>query len=133
MPIIHHRLSKAVLFLASMTCVLLQLGCTPSTAPMSDAGRAKELLQSALDAWQSGASIEDSRKANPPVYVTEDFWRNGSKLREYKLVGESEVLGSNIRFKVDLRCTNKAGKAMDKSVRYLVTTVPALTIVREEG
>ena len=133
MPILQSGFSKTALLLASAACLLLQLGCTPSTAPISDAGRAKDILQSSLDAWKSGASIEDSRKGNPPIYITEDFWRNGSKLREYKLVGESEELGSNIRFKVDLKCTNKTGKAIDKTVRYLVTTVPALTIVREEG
>lgn len=133
MLIINPGFSQAVFFFGSMACILFQLGCTPSTAPVSDAGRAKELLQSALDAWKSGVSIEESRKGNPPVYVTEDFWRNGFKLREYALVGESETLGSNIRFKVDLKCTNKTGKVIDKPVRYLVTTVPAMTIVREEG
>ncbi len=100
---------------------------------MSDAVKARALLQTSLDAWKSGVSLEDRRKASPPIYITEDLWRNEAKLSEYQLVGESEVLGSNIRFKVDLKWSMKSGKTMEKTVRYLVTTQPALTIVREEG
>ena len=123
---------RSVFILTALVC-MLHAGCSPSVAPMSDAGKAKELLQTSLDAWKSGANLDDRRKASPPIYVTEDLWRSGAKLSEYKLVGESEVLGSNIRFMVDLKCTTKSGKAMEKTVRYLVTTQPALTIVREEG
>ena len=126
------RSLRPVFLFTGLVCIL-HAGCSPGAAPMSDAGKAKELLQTSLDAWRSGASLDDRRKASPPIYITEDLWRNGAKLSEYKLVGESEVLGSNIRFKVDLKCTIKSGKAMEKTVRYLVTTQPALTIVREDG
>ena len=113
--------------------LFLQLGCSPRTAPMSDAAQAKELLQKMLDEWKSGTSLDELKKRHPPVYFTEDLWRNGATLNEYVMKEESEVLGSNIRFQVKLKCTNKGGKAIERPVRYIVTTQPALTIVREEG
>jgi len=100
---------------------------------MSDAGKAKELLQTMLEDWKSGTNLEETKKRTPPVYVTEDLWRGGLKLESYSVSDESDVLGSNIRFKVNLKCTNKGGKAIDRSVRYIITTEPALTVVREEG
>ena len=112
---------------------LLQSGCSPAAAPMSDASQAKALMQSTMERWKSGGSLDELRKHSPPVYVTEDLWRNGAMLNEYIISEESELLGSNIRLKVNLKWTNKRGKAIEKSFRYIVTTRPALTIVREEG
>jgi hypothetical protein len=120
-------------WIAIVLILLLQLGCSPGTAPMSDAAQAKELLQKMLDEWKSGTSLDELKKRHPPVYFTEDLWRNGATLNEYVMTDASEVLGSNIRFKVNLKCTNKGGKAIERPVRYIVTTQPALTIVREEG
>ena len=100
---------------------------------MSDASQAKALMQRIMDQWRSGGSLDELRKHSPPVYVTEDLWRNGAMLNEFSISEESELLGSNIRLKVNLKWTNKSGRAMEKSFRYIVTTRPALTIVREEG
>ena len=121
-------------FLIGIVLVLcMQFGCSPATAPMSDAVQAKVLLQKTLDEWKSGTSLDEIRKHNPPVYVTEDLWRSGAKLNEYSIAEDSGLLGSNIRLEVNLKFTNKSGNAIKKSFRYIVTTRPALTIVREEG
>lgn len=122
---------RHLLYVAAV--LLLQCGCGPATAPMSDSTKAKELVQSMLDEWKAGTSMDTMKQRTPPIYLTEDLWRSNTKLEDYALVGESEVQGSNIRFQVKLKCTNKSGKAVEKSVRYLVTTQPALTMVREEG
>ena len=129
---IHKRLSS-VCFVGVFCVLSLPIGCSPRTAPMSDAGKAKELLQTMLEDWKSGGNLEETKKRTPPVYVTEDLWRGGAKLDSYKVSDVSEVLGSNIRIKVNLKCTNKSGKAIDHSFRYIITTEPALTVVREEG
>ncbi len=118
---------------ALVALTLMLAGCSPTKAPMSDAAKAKELLQKMLGEWQSGTKLGEIRKLSPPVYVTEDLWRNGAKLDEFSLADDSEVLGSNIRIQVKLKCSSTNGKVDEKSVRYLVTTQPALTIAREEG
>ncbi len=121
------------LWIAMVSILFMQTGCSPRTAPMSDAAQAKVLLQKMLDEWKSGTSLSELKKRSPPVYFTEDLWRNGAKLKEYVMTEESEALGSNIRFRVNLKCSNRGGKAIERPVRYIVTTQPALTIVREEG
>ena len=118
---------------ASIALAMLLVGCSPTTAPMSDAAKAKELLQKMLGEWQSGTKLGEIKKLSPPVYITEDLWRNGAILDEFSLADDSEVLGSNIRIQVKLKCSSKNGKVVERSVRYLVTTQPALTIAREEG
>ncbi len=127
------RGSKPYLCLGVAAVLLWQSGCSPAAVPMSDTNKAKELVQSMLDEWKAGTSMDGMKLRNPPIYVTEDLWRSSAKLDDYALVGESEVLGSNIRFQVKLKCTNKSGKLIEKSVRYIVTTQPALTMVREDG
>lgn len=127
------RNSIAVRSVGIVLALSFQIGCRPVGAPMSDASQAKTLMQKTMEQWRSGGSLDELRKQSPPVYVTEDLWRNGALLNDYSISEESERLGSNIRLRVNLRCTNKSGKAIEKSFRYIVTTQPALTIVREEG
>ena len=124
---------QRVFFVGIVLVLCFQLGCSQATAPMSDAAQAKVLLQKTLDEWKSGTSLDEIRKHNPPVYVTEDLWRSGAKLKEYSIAEDSGLLGSNIRLEVNLQFTNKSGNAIKRSFRYIVTTRPALTIVREEG
>ncbi len=133
-PLMADLSKKPRVFLIGIVLVLcMQFGCSPATAPMSDAVQAKVLLQKTLDEWKSGTSLDEIRKHNPPVYVTEDLWRSGAKLNEYSIAEDRGLLGSNIRLEVNLKFTNKSGNAIKKSFRYTVTTRPALTIVREEG
>ena len=127
------RNSIAVRSVGIVLALSFQIGCRPVGAPMSDASQAKTLMQKTMEQWRSGGSLDELRKQSPPVYVTEDLWRNGALLNDYSISEESERLGSNIRLRVNLRYTNKSGKAIEKSFRYIVTTQPALTIVREEG
>ncbi|MEQ1827625.1 MAG: hypothetical protein ABL921_16820 [Pirellula sp.] len=100
---------------------------------MSDSNEAKALLERTLLAWKKGGDWSAQPKQVPPVYVTEDLWRLGGTLVDYVLEGDGETMGSNIRYRVKLKCTNAAGKTTERSVQYLITTRPALTIMREEG
>ena len=127
------RNSIAVRSVGIVLALSFQIGCRPVGAPMSDASQAKTLMQKTMEQWRSGGSLDELRKQSPPVYVTEDLWRNGALLNDYSISEESERLGSNIRLRVNLRYTNKSGKAIEKSFRYIVTTQPSLTIAREEG
>lgn len=124
---------QRVFFIGTVLVLCLQFGCSPANAPISDAAQAKVLLQKTLNEWKSGTSLNEIRQHNPPVYVTEDLWRSGAKLNEYSIAEESGVLGNNIRLEVYLKFTNKSGNAIRRSFRYIVTTRPAQTIVREEG
>ncbi|HUP77811.1 MAG TPA: hypothetical protein VM260_04550, partial [Pirellula sp.] len=76
------RNSIAVHSLGIVLALSLQIGCKPVGTPMSDASQAKTLMQITMEQWRSGDSLAGLRKQSPPVYVTEDLWRNGAMLNE---------------------------------------------------
>jgi hypothetical protein len=108
-------------------------GCSaPTAAPVSDREQAKTLVQDLMSQWKSGTKWDQLSQQLPPVYVTEDLWRNDAKLVDYSIDDEG-MLGSNVRFTMTIQCMGKDGKMTSKTLRYLVTTTPALTFSREES
>ncbi len=124
---IHRHGCQAIVVMLLLTSLI---GCGPNAAPMSDKDAAKQLLDVTFQAWKSGQSVADMRAQSPPVYVAEELWNNGFKLTDFKVRGEAEMYGSNVRFQVALVGIGKNGEAINKPMEYLVTTVPAQTIAR---
>lgn len=122
------RLFRAACLLA----VVLLAGCGQRTVPVSDIDQAKALITQTFDDWKAGATLDAQRAKSPPVYVAEELWLGGAKLQDYELTGPGEPSGTNIRFKVKLKCTDKSGATRDRDLKYLVTTQPACTIARED-
>lgn len=114
-----------------LSCVI---GCSgaPSVSK-SDPNAAKELAKTILDAWKNGKTMESLKQQTPPMYVVIDLWRDGHILTSYEFVGEGEMVGPNVRFPVRFICQDKAGKKVDKTIKYLVTTTPAITFIKEDG
>ncbi|MFN7292742.1 MAG: hypothetical protein ACK5YR_20440 [Pirellula sp.] len=110
------------------------LGCTgaPSVSN-SDPTKAKEIAITILDAWKQGETMESLKQKTPPMFAVIDLWKDGSKLNSYEIIGEGEMVGPNIRFQVRFNCQDKAGKKVDKTIKYLVTTTPAITFIKEDG
>ena len=116
----------------ALLCCLLASGCGPAKVPPSDTKQALELVDKLMGEWKSGVTVEELAKMTPPTFVNEALWKSGAKLTDYKVVGEGEMLGPNVRFKISLKYTGKNGTAAERSFNYLVTTTPALTFFREE-
>ncbi len=124
---------KMLLVLPLLLCCLLAAGCGPAKVPPSDSQQALALVEKLMGQWKSGAKVEELAEMTPPTYVREDLWKNGVKLTNYKVVGEGEMLGPNVRFKISLKYAGKNGTVAEKSFYYLVTTTPALTFFREDS
>jgi hypothetical protein len=109
-------------------------GCSsaPSVAN-SDPTKAKEIATTILDAWKNGETMESLKQKTPPMFAVIDLWKDGSKLNSYEFVGDGEMVGPNVRFQVRFNCQDKAGKKVDKTIKYLVTTTPAITFIKEDG
>jgi hypothetical protein len=118
-------------------CCLIGLwslaGCSKPSIPMSDAAAAKQLVAATLQQWSEGKNWSELTQLKPPVYMSEDGWRNGWRLREFHIDDTAEMVGTNVRVSVKLRCQDKQGAVKDMSIRYFVTTTPAQTISREES
>lgn len=124
---------KRLMFLPLLLCCLLVVGCGPAKVPPSDSQQALALVEKLMGQWKSGTSVEELAKMTPPTYVSEALWKEGVKLTDYKVVGDGEMLGPNVRFKISLKYAAKNGTVAEKSFNYLVTTTPALTFFREES
>jgi len=109
------------------------MGCGPTQVPMSDIQQAKSLAERMLGKWKSGEEMSKFASQTPPVYVSEDLWKKGAKLESFTFIDEGQMFGSNVRFKITLKCTWKDGKVSERTFNYLVTTTPALTFFREES
>lgn len=108
-------------------------GCSGnSTAGPSDVSQAVALVQQSLGHWKAGETLQDLRESDPPVYVADDDWHQGSRLHHFSIVGAGEKHGTNVRVTVDLETSDATGRVREQNVKYLVTTVPALTIARED-
>lgn len=121
--------------LAAVVCgVLLILlhGCSGGNGSANvNPDRAREVLRIALDHWKSGGPIDSLKTGSPPI-VAQDFdWMAGRPLVAYEVEGEGKFEDINLRVPVRLTLRDKGGKEITRTVHYLVSTSPALTVFRD--
>lgn len=111
---------------------LLFSGCFgQERAAAVDPGRARRALQTALESWKKGDTIEQLR-SNSPSIVAQDFdWMAGARLVDYEVTGDGKDDDANLRIPVKLSLRTAQGKDLSKSVSYVVGTSPVLTVFRE--
>jgi hypothetical protein len=108
------------------------IGCgggTPKTLPV-DATKAREALNTALDAWKQGQTPDSLQKLTPPVNVLDADWVNGAKLTAYTVTSEGVVADNKLSIPVALTLQDSRGAKVEKSVIYIVATSPSLSILR---
>ena len=98
------------IFAALVSLIVFSTGCGTTSVPVSNEREAEQLLQETFDQWKSGASLEELRKRSKPIFVTEDLWRNGSILSDFRIIAGPERSGTNIRLQVDLKYKSSQGK-----------------------
>lgn len=121
--------SSRVLFLA--LAAFLAAGCAEQVAPTSlDSSKALDALKTTLDAWKNGGTVDSLKTASPPIVAQDMDWQGGAKLIDYKIDGSGKGVDSNLRVPVQITLQSKDGKDSVKTVSYLVTTSPAITVFR---
>jgi hypothetical protein len=121
-----------VLFAAALGVSVGCGGTNYTPAQASDPNLARQSLQVALDTWKSGESAQVLANQSPRLYVGDEDWRQGLALKEYKLLGDGEPFGNNVRFEVGLELAGKSGTESQKSVRYVVATSPVCSVMRDD-
>lgn len=116
--------------LLAMLAVLSIAGCSGSVANPVDPDRARGALKSALDHWKSGGDPLSLPTSATPMTVQDLEWQSGAKLVDYEVLGDGDPADANLRVKVKLTLAGK-GKNAEKTVDYLVTTSPAVTVFRD--
>ncbi len=110
---------------------LLVVGCEQGFRPTSlDAKKARAALTTTLNAWKRGEAASTLQSASPPIVAQDLDWLTGSKLVDFQVEGDGTPMDSNLRVPVKLNLQTPKGSNVTRSVAYLITTDPALTVFR---
>ena len=97
----------------------------------ADPKKAAASLQTTLEKWKSGASIDALQKETPTVHVVDEDWQAGLKLVSYELRDVMDLGGVNARILVRLD-VQSPNELWSKEVEYRVSTEPFVSIVRKD-
>jgi hypothetical protein len=113
--------------------ILTLSGCSSSNAHAVDPPRAREALKTALDYWKQGESPKSLSSGATPMTVQDLEWEGGAKLIDYQILDDGQQADANLRVKVKLTTSGAKGgsKNSEKTVNYLVTTSPSVTVFRD--
>ncbi len=111
--------------------ILVVGGCqNAAEANRVDPKLARSTLESVLDSWKRGESI-DSMQAQQPAIVVQDMdWKAGFKLRSFEILNDGEAADANLFCSVKLSLDDVGGKPVERHVTYIVGTAPVLTVFR---
>jgi hypothetical protein len=113
--------------------ILTLSGCSSSNANAVNAPQAREALKTALDHWKQGENPRSLSAAATPMTVQDLEWESGAKLIDYQILDDGQPADANLRVKVKLTTSGAkaGGKSTEKTVSYLVTTSPSVTVFRD--
>lgn len=118
------RLAALVAASAAVACG----GCgRPSPAEPEGA---RVVLERTLDAWRDGQDPAELAGPAAGVRVGEPRWEGGYRLVGYSVGDESRPAGFDVQFTVALSMRDPRGEPLDETVRYIVSTRPARTVIR---
>lgn len=109
---------------------MLPIGCGLKEVPVSDVSQAEVLMREVLVEWKSGNHVEALREQSPPIFVSDESWNGEQQLEEFELLGDGRRVGTNVQFRVRMKCVGAHGRKSERIVEYIVTTQPARTIAR---
>jgi len=125
----YNRLNQSVwiaALLLAMTCV----GCTASPPPPADPKEARGAVETALEAWKRGETMQSLTERKPPIQFTDLNWEKGFTLEKYEITS-AEPRGVSMRITVKLAMKTKEGQKRDAPAVYIADTAPRIVIVTE--
>ena len=105
-------------------------GATYQSGPV-DHDVALDTLETVMESWKSGQPIKELAEEKPPIVVQDLDWQNGLALLKYEVLGDGKRVNANLYAQVKLSLKDKEGTESEKTVTYVVTTAPALTVFRD--
>jgi hypothetical protein len=108
-------------------------GCAPNgrQPPPLDRIVAQKALETVLTAWKNGRRPESLREERPPIVVGEPDWEQGWHLISHRAGKTSWDDGSNQYVEMVLTLRKDAGAPMERTVTYVISTSPVITVIRE--
>lgn len=117
------RLLKLVLL------CLMSMGCDGPRGQAVNPTTAKEVCKTFLQAWQDGKRAEDLK---PGIIGADREWSVGKKLVAFEILPDEANQGTQLRMSVKLTLKDSKGAESKSTVKYVVSTAPAVTVLRDE-
>jgi hypothetical protein len=125
-----HRINVSGRLLWWLGLALLPAGCGDKLPPAADADKARQALQTSLDAWKAGDSREALQSRSPAIYFNEPLCQPGHRLLDYRLDESSEErFGQAVRYTVVFSLKAKGGTTVRHTAIYEISTHPTVVIV----
>ncbi len=107
-------------------------GCGGDTAAPTPApaDQARKTLDSVLNSWIEGKTVEAMKAANPSIVIEDPKWKKGATLKKFEVKGDGKPSGAERVFTVILTLADASGKETTEQVDYRVGTSPIFTVFR---
>jgi hypothetical protein len=122
----------AVILLSGFAIVLSGCSESPGLQPGGDAAAAKEALTTALDAWKGGEDPKSLQSGEQAFWVTDEDWKSGKKLTDYRIAEEVEQSGGHWRVCAELTMADSGQASRPEKICYAVTIAEAISIIRSD-
>ena len=126
--------SIKIAFPAAIVLAVLSIivtGCqTSAEANRVDPMLARSALESVLETWKRGESIDSLQTQQPAVVVQDLDWRAGFTLKSFEILNEGEALDANLFCQVKLSLNDANAMPVERQVTYIVGTSPVCTVFR---
>lgn len=97
-----------------------------------DPEAARSTLVAVLDGWKSGDTPAAWQQKSPSVVIQDFDWLGGAELTSYEIL-TTKAIDANLHCEVKLALTGLPSGRSEKTVTYLVSTSPVLTVFRAPG
>ena len=124
---------RTFLFLLFAMAFAVANGCSQNYTPPAETSSTEAVgaITAVLDAWRSGQTPESLRDQKPSIIVADEDWQSKSELHSYQLFDLPASGGVSARIGALLELSGPQGRVR-KEVRYLVSTNPIVSVVRED-
>ncbi len=112
--------------------VLAASGCGSgysSQAHRVESKTARETMLAVLESWKAGENPEAWQQKDPSVVIQDFDWMGGAELATYEILSE-KAIDANLHCEVRLQLQAADDRRSEKTVTYLVSTSPVLTVFR---
>ena len=125
----HPQKMRAVTGLLALLLAAVLPGCGSSAKP-ADPDQARATLNTVLDAWRDGKTIDQVTNGSPAIVVSDPAWKAGFKLSRYQVAETNRTAGLDLKIPVELWLQDPKGKDVQEKVNYTVSVQPSRTVLR---
>ena len=115
--------------LMSVLLCAVSVGCGGPRGGSVNPTTAKDVLKTFLQAWQDGKKSEDLK---PGITGADREWTAGKKLASFEILPDEANQGTRLSMSVNLTLKDDKGAESKSTVKYAVSTAPAVTVLRDD-